>query len=129
MAKAPKETKAPAPAAAPSNPPTPALEAARAAKAAKAGAAEKDVFVRVLDDSGKPTVASKKLAPQAQGIVNLIEAAGPDGLVRSALTEKMKGVIVTRQPESRILSYYQKQIVEVGCVKIVASAPATAAAA
>lgn len=88
-------------------------EALAAAAEARKAAAAKDRFLYV----GEPT---KKIAPQAQVIVKVIQAAGEQGLSREGLVENLKGVLQTRQPEGRILSYYQKLIVEVGAVKIVA---------
>lgn len=61
---------------------------------------------------------SIKLAPQAQGIVNILREAGEEGLTRAQLAEAMKGIINTKQPESRILSYYQKKLMESGAVVI-----------
>lgn len=77
-----------------------------------------DVFKTVT-----PQPTDKKIAPQAQNIANLVAAAGTKGISRKELVEKMKGVVVTRQPESRILSYYQKLLVENGFVTV-DSAPA-----
>jgi len=82
--------------------------AAREAKERKAGA---DVFTY----KGEP---ESKIAPQAQGIVSLIKEAGKKGIARKNLVDAMKGKIETRQPESRILTYYQKLLVEVGAVEI-----------
>ena len=84
---------------------------------------------------------SKKVAPQAQVIINVVKAADMDGdklrapekrkgLTRAELVENLKGVLVTKQPEGRILSYYQKLLVEVGAVKVekpTAATPAPAA--
>lgn len=88
-----------------------------AEKAAKKALTEakrnNDKFVFVVSK-----IEGKKLAPQAQGIVDLLEKAGEAGLTRAQLVDAMKGVIQTRQPEGRILSYYQKTLVEGGFVKI-----------
>lgn len=69
-----------------------------------------------------------KGAPQAKGIVNILKAAGPKGMTRTELTAAMKGVITTRQPEGRILSYYQKDLMEAGAITIVQATSAPAAA-
>lgn len=60
-----------------------------------------------------------KMAPQCTGILNILREAGKDGLTRAELTEAMDGVIETRQPLGRILSYYQKKLVESGAVTMV----------
>lgn len=84
-----------------------------------------DRFVRVFVD-GKPKDPSKKVAPQAQVIINTIEAAGPGGVTREELVKNLTGVLVTQQPPSRILSYYQKLIVQVGAVEMTKTTLATA---
>jgi len=94
-----------------------AQELAKKAREEKKARQEKDRFIRVIAPDGKPAAPSKKIAPQALAICNIIEAAGEAGLSRTELVEKMKGVVQTRQPESRILSYYQQEIQDVGCVK------------
>lgn len=97
---------------------TPAAPAAAApANPAKAEAeriAQNDKFVWL----GKVVEGAKKLAPQAQNIVNLIQAAGKSGITRVDLVAKMNGVVQTRQPLGRILSYYQKEIQEKGYVTV-----------
>lgn len=105
-----------APAGAPATPGAPS-----ATKAAAEERAKNDRFVRVMTTKDGKQVGvdannGKKLAPQAQQIVNIIEAAGAKGLTRDEIIAKMKGVVKTRQPESRILSYYQKTIQENGMV-------------
>lgn len=57
-----------------------------------------------------------KIAPQAQQIANLVVAAGKNGITRDDLIKKMDGVVVTRQPQGRILSYYQKALIEGGFI-------------
>jgi len=89
----------------------PAENAAKATEA-KTKKADAQVFTATGNES------SKKLAPQARGIVNILKEAGKGGLTRAQLVEAMKGVITTRQPEGRILSYYQKLLVESGAVTI-----------
>ena len=86
-------------------------EAAAAAREAREQMRAKDRFVYLKE-------SEKKLAPQAQGIVNILKEAGEAGMSREELTNAMKGVIVTRQPEGRILSYYQKSLVECGAIEI-----------
>lgn len=74
---------------------------------------DNDVFIAV--DPQPET----KIAPQAKGIANLVVAAGPKGLTRKQLVENMEGVIETRQPQGRILSYYQKLLIDQGYVTVV----------
>lgn len=76
-----------------------------------------DVFVRVMKD-GKGVEPAKRLPPQAQVIVNAIEAAGPTGIKRADLITALTGKLVTRQPVGRIVSYYQKEIQNRGCVTV-----------
>ena len=125
---APKTTKAPTAQAAPATT-AKSPEALKAARDARERAASQDVFTYV----GKVAEGTKKLAPQAQVIVNAIQAAGKGGITREKLVAGLKGVLVTRQPESRILSYYQSTIVDLGHVSLtkaaVSETPATAAAA
>ena len=64
-----------------------------------------------------------KVAPQAATIAKIVETAGNKGITRKELTEKMEGVVITRQPQGRILSYYQKALTEAGFFTIVAEAP------
>lgn len=59
---------------------------------------------------------SCKLAPQAQVIVAILKEAGENGLTRNQLTEAMVGVVETRQPHGRILSYYQKKLLDSGAI-------------
>lgn len=68
--------------------------------------------------------SEKKLAPQAQVIVNAVKAAGKRGLSRAELNEALTGVLVTRQPVGRIVTYYQKSLVDAGCIEIIEEAPA-----
>lgn len=110
-----KTTKAPA-AAAPAA--APGAEALKAAQQAREAAAAKDRFVST---GAEPT---KRIPPQALGIVNIIKAAGKDGISREELVKQMTGVIQTRQPVGRILTYYQKLIQEVGAVKVQAGSAA-----
>jgi hypothetical protein len=101
----------------------PAGNAAGAAKAreAKDAAAAKDVFTYV----GEP---KEKVAPQAMVIIATIKAAGKKGINRDELVQALsqqvdgKPVLVTKQPVSRILSYYQKLIVNVGAVEVAKAA-------
>lgn len=55
-----------------------------------------------------------KMAPQALAIAKIVEAAGTEGITRSDLVRQMEGVVVTRQPQGRILSYYQKALLDSG---------------
>lgn len=86
-------------------------EKAAAAREARKAKAEKDTFVYVNEPESK-------LPPQAQGIVNILKEKGKKGLSRKDLIDAMTGTIETRQPVGRILTYYQKRLVECGAVKI-----------
>lgn len=81
------------------------------AKEAKKAKAEKDTFKYVKE-------SESKLPPQAQGIVNILKAAGKKGLSRTDLIGAMDGTITTKQPMSRILTYYQKRLEETGAVTV-----------
>lgn len=61
---------------------------------------------------------AKKLAPQAQGIVDTIKAAGDKGVTRKKLCEALTSVITTRQPIERILTYYQKPLLNEGWITV-----------
>ena len=75
-----------------------------------AAAAQKDQFVFVKK-------AEAKIAPQAQTILNTIEAAGT--ITREELVKALTGVLQTRQPVGRIVSYYQKLLTgDTGCVTL-----------
>lgn len=96
-----------------------------------------DRFTRVMVD-GKGSAITKKNAkgetvpwstPQVKVIANVLEAAGEAGLTRKELTEQLiPAGLVTRQPATRILSYYQKDLVENGIVVIVKAAASAAPA-
>lgn len=125
-AKTPKVTKTVPPPAEAAPAPKTLGEAAKERAARKASIAQKDLFVFVK-------VNEKPIAPQAKAILNTIQAH-PEGVLRPALVEALKPVLVTRQPAERILTYYQKALVEAGVIEIVnpernaetASAPAEA---
>jgi hypothetical protein len=59
----------------------------------------------------------EKLAPQARVIINMM-SQHPDGLSRAELVTAVTGKLNTRQPEGRILTYYQKSLVERGYIRI-----------
>jgi len=86
-------------------------------KAQKERKALKDhfTFLTEVDADGNEI----KLPPQAKGILNILKAAKKKGLSRENLVAAMDGVIETRQPLGRILSYYQKKLVECGAVDFV----------
>lgn len=79
---------------------------------------ENDLFVRVLGPDGKGVPPTGKVAPQMTVVLNTIEAAGPEGIKREALSAALKGVLVTRQPEGRIVTYYQKAMVAAGAITL-----------
>jgi hypothetical protein len=72
---------------------------------------ESDIF-RTVDPQPDDKDVNNKLAPQAQAIANIVKAAGPAGLTRKDLVAQMDGVVTTRQPQGRILSYYQKTLTD-----------------
>lgn len=114
--KATKATKATdAKSTAPAAPAAASTPAPKSDKAAREMTAKGDVFKYVKD--------ADKGAPQLKAIVNILKAVGPDGLKRSELTEKMVGVVVTRQPQGRILSYYQSKMVDSGYITVTTAAP------
>jgi len=149
MAKATKSATAPAtPAAAPQNGPAAVVTDSAVVATPKAAKGIKpktehdgDKFVRVLSADGKGvggtqagennTRVPKKMAPQAMVIANLIEAAGPAGMTRKAAIDALPAAgLVTRQPVGRILSYYQKPLIEAGMItvsKVIAPVVAPAA--
>jgi hypothetical protein len=88
-------------------PPTSAAPAAAPKPAQKP-----DIFTFV-----KQVGKDEKLAPQARVIVNVLESAGKP-LDREAFVDSLKGKVQTRQPEGRILTYYQKLLVERGYLTI-----------
>lgn len=99
-------------------PATPATTAAPAAPAPTAPASTKgsaDVFVFKSD-----TYGDKKPAPQARQIVEILKAKKT--CTRDELVAAMTGVVQTRQPMGRILSYYQKKLVEGGFITVGAAA-------
>jgi len=76
-----------------------------------------DHFTAVFKD-GKPVEPTGKLAPQAKTILNGIVAAGKGGLSRAQLVKDLTGILQTRQPVGRIVSYYQKTLVSSGAVTL-----------
>ena len=117
MAKAPKSTKTS------ETPTTAATPAVPTAITEKGG---KDMF-RAVSVDGKWVDPAKKVAPQAQVIINTIRAAGAEGVNRGQLVANLKGVLTTKQPEGRILSYYQKSLIESGAITLEkVNAPASA---
>lgn len=82
---------------------------------------DNDRFTRVFaDGKGAPALnadgTAKRIAPQLQAIANTLEAVGESGCTRKELVELLSkpGVLTTRQPVGRILSYYQKDLVNFG---------------
>ncbi|UOF78067.1 hypothetical protein [Caudoviricetes sp.] len=80
-----------------------------------------DRFIRVFVD-GQPAPAlkedktAKKLAPQAQVIADTLAGFGESGATRKELVAKLEadGLLKTKQPVGRILSYYQKDLITYG---------------
>lgn len=58
-----------------------------------------------------------KLAPQARVIVNVI-GEHAEGITREDLSKALDGKLITRQPIGRIVTYYQKSLVEGGWISI-----------
>jgi len=138
MAKVTKSAVAPAPAATAA----PAVEGTPAKKVVNikepSGA---DVLVRVMGYGGKGAPLTTKNAkgeivplntPQVKVIANLLEASPNNRLTRKELIAQLPAAgLVTRQPVGRIVSYYQKPMVDNGIITVekVAEAPITAPAA
>lgn len=76
-----------------------------------------DHFVYVQEPTGK-------LAAQAQIILNHIRAAGPNGIGKKALVEALAKdpTFVTRQPVERVLTYYQRPLIDANLVVSTAAA-------
>lgn len=117
-APAPATTKAPAPKA------KTGPEALQAAREARERGAKNDVFTY----SGQVAEGAKALAPQAQAIVNIIQSHKAKGIRREDLVKEMEGVVTTKQPLARILSYYQGALTAGGYISIKEGAPAEKAA-
>ena len=92
-----------------------ALEALARMRAAKARASSRDIFVY----RGKIREGTKRLPPQAQTIVNAIEAAGIQGISRQELLEVLRGTLYTSLPENRVLAYYQKTLIDRGYIELI----------
>lgn len=106
--------KAPAAAAAAASATAPAANTAGAKTTPAAPAKPKtiDTF-RFL----KPVGEGAKLAPQARVIVNVLSEF-KDGVTREDLNKALEGKLQTRQPIGRIVTYYQKLLVESGYISI-----------
>jgi hypothetical protein len=100
-----------------------------------------DVFVRVMgaDGKGAPlTTTNAKgekvplTTPQVKVIANLLEASPNNRLTRKQLIEKLPAAgLVTKQPVGRIVSYYQKPMIDNSIITVekIAEAPVAAPAA
>lgn len=84
----------------------------KAAREARERATALDTFAYL----GKVKEGVKKLAPQAQNIVNILQAKKGKAVLRGDLVKAMEGVVTSNQPLARILAYYQKQLAEEGYV-------------
>lgn len=105
-------TKAPAAQAAAANATPPAANAEGTKPAVPAKPKTIDTFKHL-----KGVSEGEKLAPQARVIVNVL-ADHPKGLTREDLCKALEGKLVTRQPIGRIVTYYQKNLVERGYISI-----------
>jgi hypothetical protein len=107
---------------------TPPTEADTTAKAAKAPGRPKGFSTKDGDmfksNLPQPDV---KVAPQAKAIAVIVEAAGTKGITRKDLVANMEGIVQSRQPLGRIVSYYQKLLVDSGFFTVT-EAPAETAA-
>lgn len=86
------------------------VEAVKVTKAPKITTVDKFHFLKAVSPEDK-------LAPQARTIVNVL-SEHKDGLSRADLVTALTGKLNTRQPEGRILTYYQKLLTERGHLKI-----------
>jgi hypothetical protein len=66
----------------------------------------------------KDLAEGQKFAPQAMLLLKHIQAAGANGINRKALCEALTAdeAFKTRQPVERIVSYYQKDLVNAGLI-------------
>lgn len=55
-----------------------------------------------------------KGAPQARAILEIVKAAGPDGVDRATVVKTMESAIKTNMDRSRLLSYYTSRMVADG---------------
>jgi hypothetical protein len=107
----------------------PAAAAAAATTTAPAGntaaAPAKPAVPKTIDTFKfvKPVAEGEKLAPQARVIVNVL-SEHKNGLTREDLNKSLDGKLQTRQPIGRIVTYYQKLLVERGYITIDAVAVA-----
>lgn len=105
---------------------------AAAPAAPKAEKGLNDRFTRVFVN-GAPAPAvnadgtAKRVAPQLQVIADVLAVCGENGTTRKDLVAALEGKLTTRQPIGRILSYYQKDLVNFGLATRAAEqiAPAT----
>src|SRR5438105_871333 len=114
---------------------TKAAQTSTSPKAVASGAAaDKMAAVRAArnsnSDNDKFTFKAEltKGAPQAKEIVKILQEAGTKGITRKELIAKMEGRVITRQPQSRILSYYQPDLVSAGAITVDKAAPTPVAA-
>lgn len=98
-------------AAASATPPAASAPGTAAAAPAPKPVKKPDVFtfVKQVDKDGK-------LAPQARVIVNTMETLKTAN--RDELVKALDGKLQTRQPIGRIVTYYQKTLVEAGYITI-----------
>lgn len=61
----------------------------------------------------------KKLPKQAKIILDLLKSAGTKGFDRDAIAPALRGILKTKQPVDRIVSYYRSALVGGGYVKVV----------
>jgi hypothetical protein len=106
--------KAPAAAAAAASATAPAANTAGAQTAPAAPAKPKTIdtfrFIKGVQEGAK-------LAPQARVIVNVLSEF-KNGVTREDLNKALEGKLQTRQPIGRIVTYYQKLLVESGYISI-----------
>jgi hypothetical protein len=101
-------------------------ETPTAPAAPKAEKGLNDRFTRVFVN-GVPAPAvnadgtAKRVAPQLQVIADVLAVCGEAGTTRADLVTALEGKLTTRQPISRIVSYYQKDLVNFGLATRVAA--------
>ena len=66
--------------------------------------------MKVTYKMARELTAEDKLQPQAKQMVDIIVAAGKDGIEKTALVAELTKVVKTRQPVERIVAFYQQKL-------------------
>src|SRR5688572_14831290 len=61
---------------------------------------------------------NEKLAPQAREILNILQEAPEQTLMKPDLVAQMETRVVTRQDQSRILAFYQAGMIAAGLIRM-----------